>query len=352
MRKANSTSDQKGQKRGMARANKRKKLTEEDLQQSILQTYQKARANMKENTRKQYLPKMAEFLKWCELNFTKTESDWDWVTGLKLHKFLHDEVIDRVSKRKRTSSTNHQLIQYDCIKQYKQAVVKLYNWQVTEGRFHELQNPSPNIQSVKDLMNDCAKNIQHRKIENYEDRGINNSLLDGYRRKDLPRISSFFFGMNNDLGMKNRICQLLLHHNCMRWDNGRMIELPDIFHHDLENEGIGGQECFAVVVILRQGKTNQFGRTEYNGMIRNKDVRVCPMGGMGLWFFWRFHVQKERFQSFGHPEDWFYVKLICGSSEEPTSDYHYLSHYRCVCAAFEAYSRCNVLYFLFFENIV
>ena len=53
MRKTNSTSDQKSQIKGMARADKRKKLTEEDLQQSILQTHQKARANMKENTRKQ-----------------------------------------------------------------------------------------------------------------------------------------------------------------------------------------------------------------------------------------------------------------------------------------------------------
>ena len=80
---------------------KKKKLTKRDLQNATLQTYQKAKANMKVNVQKQYLPKMAEFLKWCELQFSKSASDWDWVTGLKLHKFLADEVIDRASRKKK-----------------------------------------------------------------------------------------------------------------------------------------------------------------------------------------------------------------------------------------------------------
>ena len=243
---------QKIKPRKKRQSRKKSCLTDKDLDDSIRQTYEKSKEDMSKNARKQYLPKIKEYLAWCKLNFVN-QKHWDFVSAPKLHRFLKDNVIDRPSKRQKGNEETEQLIQYTTIKQYKQAITKLYHWQLTEKRFTTLENPPPNSSTVKDLMEMSARNIQNRRIENYLDRGIG-TLLDGYQKQDLPRIASYFFGMNDTMGMKNRTTQLLLHHNCMRWDNGRMIELPDIFLMPLEGGGTGGQVCQALVIILRQGK--------------------------------------------------------------------------------------------------
>jgi hypothetical protein len=62
---------------------------------------------------------------------------------------------------------------------------------------------------------------------------------------------------------------------------------------ELKNEG--PTQCFVAVAILDQGKTNQFGRIEYGGCVRARDVEVCPVGALALHLFWRFQIAHEPF---------------------------------------------------------
>ena len=60
------------------------------------------------------------------------------------------------------------------------------------------------------------------------------------------------------------------------------------------------------------GKVNQFGRREYAAMIRAKDVAICGIGALALYFFYRFHHAAETFPSLQRSQDWFNVKEIMG----------------------------------------
>ena len=157
-------------------------------------------------------------------------------------------------------------------------------------------------------------------------------------QNDLKNIAAHFFSYKNDHGMRNRTCQLLLHHNVMRWDNGKMIELPDIFSLLCDDEG--PQQCLAVVMNLRQGKTNKYGRLEYNGMFRNKDVRICGVGALAMWFFWRFHVMNEPCPDFSDPKAWFHIKVI-PSPKNSKEEYDYNAHYSAISKAFDALKICS-----------
>ena len=87
----------------------------------------------------------------------------------------------------------------------------------------------------------------------------------------------------------------------------RDVEFPDLFTLLLEQEGYQG--CYALVMIMRQGKTNQFGRIEYGSSFRNSNVNVCPHGALSLVLFDRFHVQGELFPDFTTPRNWYSTKV-------------------------------------------
>ena len=61
------------------------------------------------------------------------------------------------------------------------------------------------------------------------------------------------------------------------------------------------------------GKVNQFGRREYAAMIRAKDVSICGIGSLALYFFYRYHNSNEPFPSLDESKDWFETKVYSHS---------------------------------------
>jgi hypothetical protein len=47
---------------------------------------------------------------------------------------------------------------------------------------------------------------------------------------------------------------------------------------------------------LREGKTNNEGRYEYAWILRNPDVHMCGIAGLGLFYLYRFDIAGERLQ--------------------------------------------------------
>ena len=77
---------------------------------------------------------------------------------------------------------------------------------------------------------------------------------------------------------------------------------------------------------MDQGKTNQFGRREFGSCIRNKDPRVCPFGALGLYLFWRFHIESEEVPDFLDPRAWYDINLLKGGKDR-THGITYRAHY-------------------------
>jgi hypothetical protein len=124
---------------------------------------------------------------------------------------------------------------------------------------------------------------------------------------ELKKIAGYFFQRKGVSDTCDRMAFLLSHFNLLHSESLCYIELPDLFHIKLENEGV--TECFALVLVLNQGKTNQFGIIEITGCIRNKEVEVCLIGALGFYLFSHFHITKEPFPQFNKSEDWYDIKL-------------------------------------------
>jgi centromere DNA-binding complex CBF3 subunit-like protein len=63
----------------------------------------------------------------------------------------------------------------------------------------------------------------------------------------------------------------------LRGESRRMAQVPDLVI-DLPNEDL--------LLIMRNGKTNQHHKVEYRGALRNKEILLCPLSARGFYFFW------------------------------------------------------------------
>jgi hypothetical protein len=48
------------------------------------------------------------------------------------------------------------------------------------------------------------------------------------------------------------------------------------------------------------------------GAMRHKDPKLCVLGALAQYFFWRWHVSKEEPPSFRRRSDWYRTKLLVG----------------------------------------
>ena len=110
--------------------------------------------------------------------------------------------------------------------------------------------------------------------------------------------------------MPARVLFLVGHYCLFRGDNTRVIELADMSLEHLPNEGIS--PCDAVIIQVNHGKTNQYGKSVFVGMIRNRNVHTCPIGAIVFWFFHRFHINMEPFPDMTTSEKWFLIKFVPG----------------------------------------
>jgi hypothetical protein len=137
--------------------------------------------------------------------------------------------------------------------------------------------------------------------------GIN----DGYTTTtEMIKLFEFFWIQKNYHGaaFRNCLAVALTHFGIMRGENVREMELADLHMVDLENEGVN---CMAMVMIIKNGKTNQVNRMEVAACLRNKEVQICPVSTFAIYLFWRFHVENEPFPDFTTSKNWFFIKVLC-----------------------------------------
>uniref|UniRef100_H3GWY4 Ndc10 domain-containing protein n=1 Tax=Phytophthora ramorum TaxID=164328 RepID=H3GWY4_PHYRM len=108
-----------------------------------------------------------------------------------------------------------------------------------------------------------------RKREKFDDRG-KGTVQDTYSIDQLKNVAEYFMAQKSGRGLRDRVDLLFGHAQMARGETTRNLQLPDLFSMELPNEG--PTTCVAALAVMDQGKMNQFGRIEYGGCIRHRDV--------------------------------------------------------------------------------
>ncbi|KAE8213455.1 hypothetical protein CF319_g9169 [Tilletia indica] len=252
-----------------------------------------------------------------------------------MHLFLEERVLTRAPKRgKKTKGDGRKTLSESTVKLYVAAITDLYTQQVAKG---VNSFPHPRAGPVSVLLKTRKLEERERKKREYVDRGIG-TALDGYTLQQLGEISNHFIQRNSEIGFRDRLAFLISHFALLRGENARNLELADLHHLSMSGEGpsgVGSSQCFAVVLLLANGKTNQAGRVEYGSFLRNKDAFVCPVGALALYLFSRFHHSAEPFPDLADSSRWYDLKVIKApkSSTQPISEE---THTKALDAAFKA----------------
>ena len=236
-------------------------------------------------------------------------------------RFFQDKVLNRAKKTRRVQplesdedeDQDPQTLKYNSIRGYKTALIDLWSYQVSRGQH---SRPHPNGNALRSIMKDSSRNQHIKKKLAFEDRG-RGTVADGYDELALRRIMEEFWKQSHSakppvLGgnLRGRLDYLFGHLLLARGESRRFAELPDLQLLMFDNEG--PTPCPALLYIMNNGKTNQNGRIEYNGMLRHKDLLLCGMSALAIYFFWRWEQSGEQFPKFENNKDWYNIRVLIG----------------------------------------
>ena len=196
-----------------------------------------------------------------------------------------------MSKRK---GSTHKFVKLSSIYMYVAAITYLYTQQVP-SRINSNEHPRV---ACRKLIKACQRREELTKRANFEDRGVN-AVLDGYSTsEEIPRIVNYYINKNNLSNLRNGLAFLLSHFCLLRGESARGAEFPDLQTINLEGEGPSQQACPALILVMKNGKTNKNGRLEVSACMRNVDYKICPFMMLGLYFFQMYHVECRSFPDF------------------------------------------------------
>lgn len=262
-------------------------------------------------------------------------SDGPSVTEQKLIYFLDDCVLHRTihssrykKDRTRLDGTDiQQTLGTETIKQYITAIVDLWSFQKSIGTNN---HPNPRGCALKAVLDGRRRQESKRKREQYLDRAAN-TLQDGYDKDKLKAFVRFCWEGWRQTDGKNRKPQaqesylrtavdfLFSHNMLLRGEARRQLELPDIFTIPLSNEG--PTPCWPMILMMNNGKTNQFGRLEYIGVIRHKEPLLCTMSQTAFYLFYRWEINQETPPRFWNRQLWYDAHLFKGQNVEKPLSY-------------------------------
>ena len=112
-------------------------------------------------------------------------------------------------------------------------------------------------------------------------------MFDGYESKrQIEDSLGSYVARNTEEGLRDALAHVIGIYALLRGDNQRMLELSDL--HSLVWDGEGASDMTCVVMLLREGKTNKEGKVQYAAFARNKNVFLCGVSLMALYFFARY----------------------------------------------------------------
>ena len=123
-------------------------------------------------------------------------------------------------------------------------------------------------------------------------------MADGYDLEDWERLNFTWLWKLQTVHGKDalyfydtimcRTLTLFMHGTLNRGNTARGMEFCDVFSQSLLTAG--PSECILFAFVDKEGKANKNGRTEHCGMLRHRDWKKCPVGGLAFWLFYLWHI--------------------------------------------------------------
>ena len=126
---------------------------------------------------------------------------------------------------------------------------------------------------------------------------------------------------------------LLGHYMLTRGGDRRTAEISDLFTFEFQGEG--PTRCMPLIFTTRAGKQNQHGRLETIGALRHKKPLICMLSGLAFYLLCRWDLGEETFPDLSKRSAWYNIRLIKGSSSNPTAEFSYNSQREWVTRAFQ-----------------
>ncbi|KAK6854864.1 centromere DNA-binding protein complex CBF3 subunit [Apiospora arundinis] len=168
-------------------------------------------------------------------------------------------------------------LRYNTVWSYISAIQRLYE----EQRSRRI-NPAPPPQGIPfhALKSRIIRVAYAQSRTEMDDRG-EGTLKDAYTIAHIHQHTAAVWQERKAIAcaLRTQVDFLLGNHMLLRSSNRLPIELPDCFCLVLPNEGIqrasSSPAAKALVILMRQGKTNQHGRMEYGAALRHRDPNAC-----------------------------------------------------------------------------
>ena len=224
-----------------------------------------------------------------------------------------------------TAIVNGEALGLSSIKVYIAALVDLWSQQHLSGAN---DHPHPRAGRVTALLRTLEQ------AQSHSPRRSKATLLAGIAHlPDVVKLANDGLERNSAEGVRDRLMVLLSQSALVRGEDARRLELADLHSLHLTSDR-EGEQCVAVMVTLRNGRTNADGKAEMAGVLRHKDVEACSVGALALHLFCRFHLgtypkideaKQEQFPDFTN-RTWYDLKLFPSST--PTTAIQYGTHYK------------------------
>ncbi|KAJ5085702.1 short-chain dehydrogenase [Penicillium argentinense] len=253
------------------------------------------RSQPPKNTSKAYVNKHKEWQSFCK---KQGFPDGELVTEKKLVYFLDTEVLNRPLrssqyKKDRTrpdGSKVEQTLGSNSITQYINAIVDLWKLQKIIGTLQDWYSKD----KIKDFVRYCWQ---------------------GWRTKDLRHRKR----QAQESYLRTAVDFLFSHNMLLLGESRRQLQFPDLFTISLPNEG--PTPCWPMIMIMNNGKTNQFGRLQYMGVMRHQDPLLCTMSQAAIYLFYRWQIVGESPPRFRSQPEWYNFHFFKGSDREKPISY-------------------------------
>ncbi|RXK38190.1 hypothetical protein M231_04564 [Tremella mesenterica] len=217
------------------------------------------------------------------------------------------------------------------IKLHVAALVSLWKQQKYKGMN---SHPHPRSAAMKSLLLVLRRVDEQTKREMFIDK-TSNTIFDGYQsRKQIEDCFSAYVSRNTEQGLRDAVAHALGLYVLYRGDNQRGMELSDLAYTVWDNEG--PTPMLVVVCVSRRGKVNKHGKVEYSGLIRNKDVFMCPVGILAVYLFQAGSLGDNGFPNLASRETWYNDKLLQHSIYSRTDQLTYKAQYDSITQALKS----------------
>lgn len=109
--------------------------------------------------------------------------------------------------------------------------------------------------------------------------------------------------------LQTRLDILLGRYLVLCGDNSRAAKLSELsVIQYLVSEG--PTFCWVLVLQSDKSKNNQQGALHYMGAIRHRNPKLCTMGALAQYLFWRWYISGDRVPNFQRRQDWYRLRVL------------------------------------------